>query len=194
MALYSKVTKECLAANMPLQSWNTNSTKLQNIVKEEGLETELPVKQNLLGLLWDVKGDRIGLHQPQYPNQKLTKRTLLSQISLLFDPLGIISPITIRGKILIQEAWKEKLDWDTVLPEYYSLEWEKLKEGCILGAKVTIPRQVDTSKNGNLQLHIFCDDASSRAYGVVIYSVTENFSELVMSKTRVAPIKPRTLL
>ena len=125
VAVCKKATKECLAANMPLQNWNSNSTKLQTLLKEERLETELPVRQNLLGLVWDVKGDRTGLYQPQYPNQELTKRSLLSQASLLFDPLGILSSITIRGKVLIQEAWKEKLDWDTVLSEHYSLEWEK---------------------------------------------------------------------
>ena len=192
VALYKKANKESLAANMPLQSWNTNSVKLQNLLKEERHDIKLPEIQNLLGLLWDVRGDKIGLNPPQYPSQNLTKRTLLSQVSLLFDPLGIISPITIRGKILIQEAWKERLDWDTVLPEYYSLEWGKIKEDCILGTKLAIPRQIDTSKNDNLQLHIFCD-ASAKAYGVAAYSVTDNHSELIMSKTRVAPIKPRTL-
>ena len=125
VALYKIANKESLAANMPLQSWNTNSIKLQNLLKEERHDIKLPEIQNMLGLLWDVRGDKIGLNPPQYPEQTLTKRALLSQASLLFDPLGIISPITIRGKILIQEAWKERLDWDTVLPEYYSLEWGK---------------------------------------------------------------------
>ena len=66
------------------------------------------------------------------------------------------------------------------------------KEDCILGTKLTIPRQIDTSKNYNLQLHIFCD-ASEKAYGVAAYSGTANHREMIMSKTRVAPIKPRTL-
>ncbi len=56
------------------------------------------MRQNLLGMEWDVNGDRISLHQPQYPVQNLTKRFLQSQIHLLFDPLDIISPITIKGK------------------------------------------------------------------------------------------------
>ena len=192
VALYNKANKECLAANMPLQSWNTNSSKLQTLIKEAASDTEMVTNQNVLGLVWDVNGDRLGFHQSHYPNQVLTKRTLLSQVSLLFDPLGIINPISIRGRILIQEAWREKLDWDTVLPEYYSQEWELIKEDYILGARITVPRQINTNSNDNTQLHIFCD-ASSKAYGVVAYSITDNHSELIMSKSRVAPIKPRTL-
>ena len=192
IALYNKASKECLAANMPLQSWNTNSPKLQTLLREVRSDTDMVTNQNVLGLVWDVNGDRLGLHQSHYPNQVLTKRTLLSQVSLLFDPLGIINPISIRGRILVQEAWREKLDWDTVLPEYYSLEWEQIKEDCILGANISVPRQIDTKASDSTQLHIFCD-ASSKAYGVVAYSVTDNHSELIMSKTRVAPIKPRTL-
>lgn len=34
VALYSKVTKECLAANMPPQSSNTNSVQFQNLLKQ----------------------------------------------------------------------------------------------------------------------------------------------------------------
>ena len=192
IALYNKANKECSAANMPLQSWNSNSVKLQTLIKEKATTTEIPEKQPLLGLIWDVTNDRLGLHQPHYPTRELTKRSLLSQASLLFDPLGLISPITIRGKMLLQEAWKEKLGWDTVLPEQYSQTWETIKEDCILGTNVTIPRQIDTNNTDYTQLHIFCD-ASTKAYGVVAYSVTDNHSELIMSKARVAPIKTRTL-
>jgi len=45
-----------------------------------------------------------------------TKRKMLSEISKLFDPLGLIGPIITVTKILMQGLWKINLDWDDPLP------------------------------------------------------------------------------
>lgn len=45
------------------------------------------------------------------------KRSALSHIAKVFDPLGLLSPVTIRGKILIQDLRREEIrDWDCTLP------------------------------------------------------------------------------
>lgn len=38
-----------------------------------------------------------------------TKRTIVSDVARIFDPLGWISPTVIRANILIQDLWKKKL-------------------------------------------------------------------------------------
>ena len=48
---------------------------------------------------------------------KFTKRKVLSLISSLFDPLGWLSPLIIRGRIFLQALWKSKVGWDQELPE-----------------------------------------------------------------------------
>ena len=35
----------------------------------------------------------------------LTKRQILSQINRIYDPLGLISPFTIKGKIAMRRLW-----------------------------------------------------------------------------------------
>jgi len=43
------------------------------------------------------------------------KRKVISTASKMYDPLGMISPITVQFKILFQELCKDKKDWDEPL-------------------------------------------------------------------------------
>ena len=45
---------------------------------------------------------------------KLTKRSILSQVNGIYDPLELVAPFTIKAKIMLRKLWlhKEKLDWD----------------------------------------------------------------------------------
>jgi hypothetical protein len=52
-----------------------------------------------------------------------TRRGMLSYS--LFDPLGLISPVTLVGKQLLQEVCKEGVDWDDPLPEEIVEKWRK---------------------------------------------------------------------
>ena len=41
-----------------------------------------------------------------------TKRGILSTLTSHFDPLGLVSPIGVAGKVLFQDLCKDKLGWD----------------------------------------------------------------------------------
>ena len=51
---------------------------------------------------------------------RFSKRNALTLISNLFDPLGLLSPLSIRGRIFMQSLWKLKINWDEPLSEEYS--------------------------------------------------------------------------
>ena len=44
----------------------------------------------------------------------LTKRIVLSQLNGIYDPLGLLSPFIITGKLFLRALWSagEKVDWD----------------------------------------------------------------------------------
>lgn len=61
--------------------------------------------------------------QLEFPTGVPTKRSVFSLISKLFDPLGLLAPVTIRAKILMQKLWELKLQWDDPLPEDKVTVW-----------------------------------------------------------------------
>src|SRR5205823_2305472 len=89
-----------------------------------------------------------------------TKRQILSAIAKIFDPLGWLSPVTVRAKILLQELWKISLDWDTPVPTNIHNQWKKYCEELCLLQSFSIPRCTTGSSynpNATYELHGFCD-------------------------------------
>ena len=126
----------------------------------------------------------------------LTKRGLLSFISSIYDPIGIISPLMLEPKLIIQELWTTNLAWDEQLPDDMKQRWIAWKWNILSLAKVKIPRWYVFTATDMMQLHVF-SDASQCAYGAVVYiryilikSVTCNF---VLGKSRLAPVKKSSM-
>ncbi|XP_044171594.1 uncharacterized protein LOC122955925 [Acropora millepora] len=102
-------------------------------------------------------------------------------------------------KILFQELWRRGLEWDDPLDNDIEQEWSSWKSELLQLKDVTIPRWFGTSVTSKsiVELHGF-GDASPKAYGAAVYiRVIDNegqvSSKLVMSKSRVAPIKEVSL-
>ena len=74
----------------------------------------LPIER-ALGVMWDTENDVLFI-KSTFKDLPSTKRGLLSFISSIFDPLGIVAPAVIEPKLIIQELWRRKIDWDSELP------------------------------------------------------------------------------
>ncbi|VDI83955.1 Hypothetical predicted protein [Mytilus galloprovincialis] len=53
-------------------------------------------------------------------------------VSSIFDPLGLVSPVTLRAKAIVQNLCRLKLGWDEQIPQYYCDEWKNC-DGSELG-------------------------------------------------------------
>ena len=95
--------------------------------------------------------------------------------------------VTIRSRILLQEIWRIKVDWDDSLPVDFINLWEDLYKDLKECYNISIPRQLLFNPE-NVDLHLF-SDASNKAYGCVAYAVSEGLSSLIAAKARVAPLK-----
>lgn len=58
-----------------------------------------------LGLNWHPESDMFQFSIEPIINSVATKHEVLSTISILFDPLGLVSPILTRAKLIMQETW-----------------------------------------------------------------------------------------
>ena len=54
---------------------------------------------------------------------QFTKRSVLSIAAKVFDPLGLLEPFTVKAKMMLQELWKQKVSWDSQLPEKLKPQW-----------------------------------------------------------------------
>ena len=172
--------------SMPLQEWVSNDAKfnsLYNIV--------VPDTQNVLGLSWNPITDNMNVVFGDKLNQEIswryTKRSILSLVSSIYDPLGWVSPLTVHGKMFLQTLWKEKKGWDEKLnPDQVKVIYDILVDLRRV-TEFIFPQHV---LYNCADLHMFAD-ASNKAYGVVAYTVdiTNARSNLLISKARVAPCK-----
>ena len=105
-------------AGFNLRSWSLNCSKLTDLAKQHDVcEKETFVK--ILGLKWDTVKDtitfqKVDLFDIELPN--ITKREILKQSSRIYDPLGLLSPVSVRAKFLMQTLWEQKYGWDELLP------------------------------------------------------------------------------
>ena len=112
-----------------------------------------------------------------------------------YDPLGILSPITLRSKILMQSLSQRKYEWDEPLPHDVTSDWASIRDDMGKAAETEIPRcylRPITDTPNDKVLHVF-RDRSIKAYGAFAYIVSGNESSLVMARNRVVPLRTMTI-
>ncbi|GFU57341.1 integrase catalytic domain-containing protein [Trichonephila clavipes] len=197
-------------ASMKLRKWNSNDQTLMRTWEREGLEThprhpddssKIP-SSKVLGIPWDVVHDYFtidvkGLLQLD-TSKPITKRIVLQSAGKIYDPVGFLSPYTIRLKCLLQELWLRKLSWDDELPLDIHAVWSQWWLELPFLSELKIPRKIlDSSKDSSeVQIHTF-SDASQKAYGAAAFLRVKHKDrvsvDLVTSKSRVAPLKRLSL-
>ena len=190
-----------------LRKWNcSNPTVLKSIpeeLRDPRPQCTLPSDSEYtktLGVEWNTVLDHFRLKIAKLPPvDNITKRFLVSDVARTFDVLGWYSPCTIVMKILFQQLWEMKVDWDEVVPEPVRDSWLRWRSELDLLSTKHIPRCYHDKCTSvvSMELHGF-SDASERAYAAVIYlrmECTDGRTQiaLITSKTKVAPIKRLTI-
>ncbi|CAH0725011.1 unnamed protein product, partial [Brenthis ino] len=154
---------------------------------------------SILGLQWKPSTDTLNIvvSIPDQTGDYITKRLILSHSFKIFDPLGLISPCTIRPKVLMQELWRRSIGWDEPVPCDLQQTWDELKQDLSKLEFAQVPRLALCDSPVSLELHSFCD-ASATAHGCCLYMRSGNDNgqvvvRLLCAKSRVNPSKPTTI-
>ena len=200
------MTKEAKAvmsqAGMILTQWASNSDKVGKSVTQDLGETYIENDcLKVLGLRWVSSEDVFEYECSHFPfDICLTKKVMLGYISRLFDPLGFALPFIMSARIMFQNVWNLKIDWDETIPQSVDKNFQKWIKGLACLRSWNIPRKLtvfDWKDIKVLEIHVF-GDASPQAYGACAYLRAQsqrgqwNLS-LAFARARVAPLKQITL-
>ena len=104
-----------------------------------------------------------------------TTREMLSALAGQFDPLGILAPCLLEGKLILQKVTFLDLGWDDELPEDILKDWSKWVNVMESFAGLSITRYcflegpvIEDDGDVAYQLHGFCD-ASNQALSCVVF-------------------------
>ncbi|XP_054287529.1 uncharacterized protein LOC129003260 [Macrosteles quadrilineatus] len=180
-----------------LRKWASNCKDVLDTVPLDHREKPLSISSEnenymkVLGLQYNPDDDTfsyiIHLNPLVY-----TKRSMLSEMSKIYDILGWITPCTFYVKNLMQSIWLLGLGWDDELPTEICNKWETFISTLPELAHLKIPRHIPIVNATNIQIIGFCD-ASAKGYAANLYLRTEHTDgvniHLLKAKSKVAPLK-----
>ena len=189
MNLKEKVETIFKEGGFTMTKWKANNKEVLSKLDGSEFGSDQTI---ILGIPWNPETDEIsiGIHQPT--TNIITKRTLLSELSKTFDPLGIVGPMMMKALPLLQKLCLNEVGWDDPLTDEQKENWRKWLTELAEVQRVTIPRAVAVivDKEQPIILHGF-GDASKDGYCAVIYLVADNEGEkscnILTAKTRLAP-------
>ena len=186
---YDQTKSDLEAGGFDLRDWVSNSKKVTDHIPEnDRCESDLT---KVLGYNYDPQNDVLTIKNTKLDVEADTKRKTLSSFSSVFDPLGVLSPLMVRGKFILRLITEAKCSWDEKLSEPIIREWKKLCEDINSLGSFSFPRKT-VSDDSPAEMFIFCD-ASSKAYGFSAYIVQNGQSNLFFSKCKVAPLEKKTI-
>ena len=186
----------------------TNLTKWFSKFEEIFENSEItPIESDdnpkVLGLEWIAADDLLTVWKEQeflfLQNTNWTQRQVLSTVSQVFDPLGLMAPFLIRGRMLMKRIWQTQGQrWDSQIAAGINTEFNKWVQEWSNSKQFSVPRWY----NGTIVLwqswatrlwrrvrrYFLC-----RKYVVITKPNGDRLIRFIVGKTRVAPMKHHTI-
>ena len=138
------------------------------------------------------------LTAPSRITKSLTQRLILSLVSKVYDPIGLVAPFTVGARLILKKIWRVNgQSWDGELPKDTI---DRFLACCVelpQLAQITIPRSYFSGPFQHLELQMFADSSQDvfSAVGFLRVQVTCTYGKIatelafVLCKVRVAPMK-----
>ena len=206
--LAKNLIRLCATGGFKLNKWISNSRSLLLSIPEQILAQEIKdldlnqdalPNERALGVQWSIQSDAF-VFKIHLQDKPLTRRGILSMVSSIYDPLGMLAPVILSAKQILQELCGLRLAWDDPIPGNLHRRWLSWLTDLSQLEKFKVRRCLLPENFGTLtsaQLHHF-SDASESGYGTVSYLRLQDDEHkvhcaFVMGKARVVPLKPITI-
>ena len=173
--------------SMPVHKFFSNSDVVCKALDRKTLSKEIHFSEasdviwdsgKVLGMVYAVADGDVFTYSSKFRNVseilevkdgKWTKRNVCRAAASIFDPLGLISPFVVRARVIMQEIWRQKIDWEEILPLAIQIAWTEWLDQVFAVPDIQIERWSGVkTKTSNYQIHAFCD-ASEEGFCVAIY-------------------------
>uniref|UniRef100_A0ABD2WA87 Reverse transcriptase domain-containing protein n=1 Tax=Trichogramma kaykai TaxID=54128 RepID=A0ABD2WA87_9HYME len=116
-------------AGKKLAKWSANHRSLvEGLVSssQESVALKIDEAVSTLGLRWLPGPDNFTFQfRPQPASSTVTRRSILSDISLTFDPMGWLAPALVVAKVLLQDVCLDGSDWDSPVSATLGQRWSE---------------------------------------------------------------------
>ena len=114
------------SSNVPALEAEGSQQSSEHLVEQSYAKTQLqvqPRESKLLVLKWDKQNDTLKVTFPR-DDTPPTKRGILSKLSKIYDPLGLVSPLTLEGKRIFRDVCDLTAPWDADLNSKQLERWK----------------------------------------------------------------------
>ena len=206
--MHVKLTAALKKGGFDLVKWKANHPDIlgDGPIPEENVitlkdSTDALAVDKILGVLYSFSTDSFYFKTtPGRWNEHVeTRRQLLSLVSSIYDPLGLLGPFCLLGRMQFQKSIKRVDGWDSIMPGDITTSSNEWRKSIPKLARFKIPRWIATPSTTNSipEFHVFTD-ASLEGYGVAIYRVAASDDGgdphvvLMFCRNRVVPLNAKT--
>lgn len=201
-----------MEAGFELRQWTSNRSdvishlpkEIRSEISERWLNhTDMDPQELALGIRWSCHSDTLCYKSRPLECSIPTMRNIFRVLASQYDRIGFLIPFTTRAKVLVQQLWDKKREWDDpLLPGDLLTAWQAWENELLHLDDIRLPRcymssALDQADNKQ-EVHVFCD-ASQHAYGSAGYLRTEDAEghvevAFLTPRSRVSPKRQLSML
>ena len=163
-----------------LSKWISNSEEvckaipvdLKSISNTKQVEVEPNTEGfSVLGLQWTFTDDSLQVCRGTNKRVEapITQRKILSLVSSVFDPIGLIAPFSVHMRRLLKGIWnKNRQHWDNRVEPGEEAEFLRWKEQLQIVAETSVGRRYFNRERDETKLHVFVDASEDTMCAVTI--------------------------
>ncbi|KAK3741865.1 hypothetical protein QZH41_003435 [Actinostola sp. cb2023] len=156
-----------------------------------------------LGVSWDLKTDDFTFKVSTEVEEKpFTRWGVLSVVNSLYDSLGLVAPVVIRGKAFLRAMTSnlKPQDWDEPLLKEYNKAWEAWRSSLDGLADLKVQRSYTSKALTTVirkEIHTFGDASSDSiaavSYRRVVWPNGHVDVSFILGKAKLAPTRATTI-